>query len=75
MGEYAKQTRSETLMIKRGDQIPNDVARLAGARFVSAVETENGRRLAESLVKQMTGGDRITARIRAELVNETGFGD
>lgn len=62
MGEYAKQTRSETLMIKRGDQIPNDVARLAGARFVSAVETENARRLAESLVKQMTGGDRMTAR-------------
>ncbi len=49
-------------MAKRGDQISNDIARLAGARFVSAIETEGGRRLAESLVKQMTGGARMTAR-------------
>jgi putative DNA primase/helicase len=62
LGDYALQTRTETLMAKRGDAIPNDVARLAGARFVSAIETEGGRRLAESLVKQMTGGDRMTAR-------------
>ncbi|MDP2651988.1 MAG: phage/plasmid primase, P4 family [bacterium] len=60
--DYGKQTGTETLLVKRGDQIPNDVARLAGARFVSAVETESGRRLAEGLVKQLTGGDRITAR-------------
>ena len=38
------------------------MARLAGARFVSAVETESGRRLAEGLVKQMTGGYWMTAR-------------
>ena len=62
LADYAKQTGTETLLVKRGDQIPNDVARLAGARFVSAVETESGRRLAEGLVKQMTGGDRMTAR-------------
>lgn len=62
LGDYALQTRTETLMAKRGDAIPNDVARLAGARFVSAIETESRRRLAESLVKQMTGGDRMTAR-------------
>ena len=62
LADYAMQTRTETLMAKRGDQIPNDIARLAGARFVSAIETEGGRRLAESLVKQMTGGDRMTAR-------------
>ncbi len=62
LGDYALQTRTETLMAKRGDAIPNDIARLAGARFVSAIETEGGRRLAESLVKQMTGGDRMTAR-------------
>jgi len=60
--DYGRQTGTETLLVKRGDQIPNDVARLAGSRFVSAVETESGRRLAEGLVKQMTGGDRMTAR-------------
>ncbi len=62
LADYGRQTRTETLLVKRGDQIPNDVARLAGARFVSAVEAESGRRLAEGLVKQMTGGDRMTAR-------------
>jgi len=62
LGVYACQTRTETLMTKRGDSIPNDVARLAGARFVTAIETEGGRRLAEGLVKQLTGGDKMTAR-------------
>ena len=38
------------------------VARLKGARFVTASETEEGRRLAESLVKDLTGQDTISAR-------------
>jgi P4 family phage/plasmid primase-like protien len=38
-----------------------DVASLRGKRFVSAVETESGHQLAESLIKQLTGGDTITA--------------
>jgi len=43
------------------------VARLKGSRFVAAAETEEGRRLAESLVKDLTGQDTITARfMRAE---------
>ena len=48
-------------MVKSGDGIPNDVARLKGARLVNARETEEGKRLAEALVKEMTGGDTITA--------------
>ncbi len=47
LADYGRQTGTETLLVKRGDQIPNDVARLAGSRFVSAVETESGRRLAK----------------------------
>jgi putative DNA primase/helicase len=67
LGEYAMTTRPETFMVKRGDSIPNDVAQLKGARLVIAVEAENGHRLAESLIKQATGGDRLTARfMRAE---------
>lgn len=62
IGDYAQQTPVETLMIKRNDSISNDIARLQGARFVAAIEVEEGKRLAESLIKQMTGGDRITAR-------------
>lgn len=59
-------------MVRKNDGIPNDIARLKGARFVSAVEAEKGQRLAESLVKQLTGGDRITARfMRAEFFEFT----
>lgn len=67
LGDYAQQTATETIMVKRNDGIPNDLARLKGARFVAAVEAEEGKRLAEALVKQLTGGDKITARfMRAE---------
>jgi putative DNA primase/helicase len=60
---YAQQTPTETLLVKKHtNAIPNDVARLSGARFVAAVEAEHGRHLAEALVKQLTGGDTITAR-------------
>jgi putative DNA primase/helicase len=62
LGEYGSTTRTETLLAKKGESIPNDIARLAGLRFVSAVESEGGRRLAESLVKQLTGGDKVSAR-------------
>lgn len=62
MGDYARQTPTDTLLVKRGDTIPNDVARLKGARLVTAAEADEGRRLAESLVKQMTGGDKLSAR-------------
>jgi putative DNA primase/helicase len=63
LGEYASSTPTETLLVKTGGGgIPNDVARLKGARFVSAIEAEDGRRLAEALIKQMTGGDTMTAR-------------
>ena len=67
LGDYGMQTPAETLLAKASGGIPNDVARLKGARFVSASETEAGRRLAEALVKQMTGNDSISARfMRAE---------
>ena len=62
MGDYAMRTPTETLLAKQDGAIPNDVARLKGARFVSASEAEEGKRLAESLVKSLTGGDTISAR-------------
>src|SRR3712207_8718225 len=48
-------------MAKRGAR-PTERADLFGARFVASVESEEGRRLAESLVKQLTGRDRVKAR-------------
>jgi putative DNA primase/helicase len=63
LGDYSMQTPAETLLTKgQGGGIPNDVARLRGARFVTAVETDDGRRMAEPLVKMLSGGDTITAR-------------
>ena len=55
-------TPTETLLVKRGESIPNDVARLKGARFVFASEADEGRRIAESLIKDMTGGEKVVAR-------------
>src|SRR5918994_644438 len=62
MGDYASNTDTETLLVKRYQGVGNDVAALKGARFVSAAEVEQGRRLAESKVKQLTGRDTVTAR-------------
>ena len=59
--DLAKQTPSETLMTKRSSQT-NDIARLDGLRVVIANEIDDGTLLSEALVKQMTGGDTMSAR-------------
>ena len=65
LGDYASNTAASTLMVKsHGDDRRNDIAILRGARFVSASESEEGQRLAESLIKQLAGGeDKVTARL------------
>lgn len=62
LGEYALQTDFSTFVTGNKSAVRNDIARLRGARFVSAIETEAGEHLHESLVKQITGEDRISAR-------------
>jgi putative DNA primase/helicase len=62
VGDYAQQTPMDTLMITKAAGVSNDLARLDGTRFVSAVEAEQGKKLAETKIKQMTGGDPIAAR-------------
>lgn len=62
-GDYGRQTDPATFLARQhSDRIPNDIARLAGARFVSAIEVDEGRRLSEVLVKQVISGDTLTAR-------------
>ncbi len=61
-GDYAQHTPASTFMVQRGDRIPNDVARLQGARLVVASESEEQRQLSESLLKNLTGGDSVSAR-------------
>jgi putative DNA primase/helicase len=62
LGDYAIATPTETFMRKTGDQITNDIARLRGTRFVTTTEAEQGKRLSEPLIKQITGNDVMTAR-------------
>jgi putative DNA primase/helicase len=62
LGDYAIATPTETFMKRSGDQIGNDIARLRGTRFVTTTEAEQGKRLSEPLIKQITGNDRMTAR-------------
>ena len=60
--DLASQTPPETLMARKNSGATNDIARLIGVRVVIANEIEDGSLLAESLVKQMTGSDVMTAR-------------
>lgn len=62
MGEYGKQAKSDTFIKKKETGANNDIARLVGARFVSAIESEEGEKLSEAFVKQITGGEPVLAR-------------
>jgi putative DNA primase/helicase len=63
LGNYTRNTPMETLLAKKqSGEIPIDVARLDGPRIVTAKEVDRGRRLSESLVKELTGQDTVTAR-------------
>lgn len=65
LGDYGAKMAASTLLAKRGGsdtQAMNDMATLQGARFVSTVESDMGRRLAEAQVKELTGGDRIKVK-------------
>jgi putative DNA primase/helicase len=61
-GSYAVTAPMETFVESPTDRHPTELAHLRGARLVVAHETERGRRWAESKIKALTGGDRITAR-------------
>jgi putative DNA primase/helicase len=62
LGDYAKVAPIETFTATQGESHPTDLAGLQGSRCVTAAETEDGRRWAESKVKAVTGGDTVTAR-------------
>jgi putative DNA primase/helicase len=62
LGDYAKQAAPDLLTYSKNDRHPTELADLVGVRFVASIEVDEGKRLAEALVKQMTGGDRMKAR-------------
>lgn len=63
-GDYASNIQPESIMVRRsgGSAINSDIARLKGARLVTCSEPNEGARLNEGLIKQLTGGDPVTAR-------------
>jgi putative DNA primase/helicase len=63
LGDYALTADFETFLKRRGDTgARNDIARLAGARLVISLEVEEGKQLAEGVIKALVGGDTIAAR-------------
>ncbi len=62
MGDYARTADFETFVQKRGEGPRNDIAALAGRRMVISIEVEQGKRIAEGIVKSITGRDTISAR-------------
>ena len=62
LGDYHRTAPIETFTASSFSQHPTDLASLRGARFVTANETEEGRRWAEAKLKVLTGGDKIAAR-------------
>jgi putative DNA primase/helicase len=62
LADYHMSAAIETFTASQSERHPTDLAGLRGARLVTATETEEGRRWAESKIKVLTGGDKIAAR-------------
>lgn len=62
LGEHAAPAPPRLLVVEKHSQHPTAIADLHGRRLVVSQEVDEGHRLDEALVKQLTGGDRLTAR-------------
>ena len=62
-GSYSRTMQAKSIMVQQTSGGANsDIARLKGARLVSASEPNEGVRLDEGLIKELTGGESVTAR-------------
>jgi putative DNA primase/helicase len=61
-GDYGEVADFASFTVKQNDGPRNDIAKLKGSRLVSASEITKGKHLDEALMKQVTGGDTVTAR-------------
>jgi P4 family phage/plasmid primase-like protien len=61
-GDYCTKAPADVFLASTGDRHPTELAALHGARLVIASEIEPGRRWNESRLKELTGGDKISAR-------------
>lgn len=61
LGDYAQNTRFDTFE-RRYNKQSNEIARLQHSRLVTANESGDTKKLDCELLKEVTGGDRVTAR-------------
>jgi putative DNA primase/helicase len=63
LGGYARQSAADTFMESRNKSDAGyDIAMLKGARFVTSIETREGKKIDEAIIKQITGGDTVSCR-------------
>jgi putative DNA primase/helicase len=60
--DYADTLHAAVLMVAKGDRHPTEIADLFGKRLIASMESSDGARLNEALVKQLTGSDTLKAR-------------
>lgn len=60
--DYAFKAPRDLIVTKRGERHPTELASLYRKRLVAVIETGEGQRLDEVLIKELTGGDTISAR-------------
>ena len=71
LGDFGIHTPTKTLLVKQYDNdIPVDIARMKGARMVTALENNPNQQLDEAKIKGMTGGDKLTARFMRQNLFE-----
>jgi P4 family phage/plasmid primase-like protien len=66
LSDYAVSCKPGFFRATKHEQHDQEIARLVGARFAYASETEEGSRFAESKLKWVTGGDKLTAHFMRE---------
>jgi P4 family phage/plasmid primase-like protien len=62
LGDYAVGAPMELLLASKNERHPTELARLVGARLVTAHEIAGGRRWDEEKIKLLTGGDKLSVR-------------
>ena len=60
--DYSKRIPISSLLKKKNEAVPNDIAALRGTRFAYSSEAPEGKQLDEAFVKDASGGENITAR-------------
>ena len=70
LGDYSTTAAMDVLTASKYDRHSTEIAQLAGARLVTASETDEGRSWDEAKVKTLTGSDRISARFMRENLFE-----